>query len=357
MWYILKKVVGIVFIAFLILTIAISVGYNSLYAIIVDENNSGSSGTGTDNSIAGSIEDAQNGFLEGYERLQEEAQTGTFLTEIFKQANDFFNAGKSNSNSSEEVGFKLQAFIKENGFYTAIRNVGYLIFAVVTIVLGLKYVFSGIEGKADIKETFISLIIGAVFFFLADGVFSFFNGTFSSIFIGTNVTFNTVSGKIFAILQAFTNVACISGIIILGVKYMVSSADKKADLKRELLPIVLGIILVFCSVQVLTFIIDVGQQVLGSTEDIEIVTPDTSGVIINGNIRNMINKFWGTFSVVVQVIAMACIVFSGVRYMFSSADKKADIKQQTVTLFIGAVLVFAAVPLINFVIDVASTMF
>ena len=66
---------------------------------------------------------------------------------------------------------------------------------------------------------------------------------------------------------------------------------------------------------------------------------------------------WSTIQVIVQIAAIAAIVFAGVRYMFASADDKADIKKQTVILIVGAVLVFAAVPFAKFITDIANQIF
>lgn len=65
-------------------------------------------------------------------------------------------------------------------------------------------------------------------------------------------------------------------------------------------------------------------------------------------------KLWGTIKVIVQILAVVAIVVTGVRYMFASADGKADIKGQTVILVIGAVLVFAAATFAGFVYDAAT---
>lgn len=80
----------------------------------------------------------------------------------------------------------------------------------------------------------------------------------------------------------------------------------------------------------------------------------------NGNIEKITSlggKIWGTISVIVQIAAIAAIVFAGVRYMFASADDKADIKKQTVILIVGAALVFAAVPIAKFIQDTAKQIF
>jgi len=51
---------------------------------------------------------------------------------------------------------------------------------------------------------------------------------------------------------------------------------------------------------------------------------------------------WGTVIVVVRVLAVAAVVFAGLRYMFASADQKADIKKSMGVLAVGAILVFGA---------------
>ena len=67
-----------------------------------------------------------------------------------------------------------------------------------------------------------------------------------------------------------------------------------------------------------------------------------------------VNKIWGTVTLILQILAVAAIVFAGVRYMFASADGKADIKKQTIGLIVGAVLVFGATMIVNFIVSVTS---
>ena len=76
-----------------------------------------------------------------------------------------------------------------------------------------------------------------------------------------------------------------------------------------------------------------------------------------GGVTTVTGNIWKTIQVVVQVLAIVAIVFAGVRYMFASADQKADIKKQTVILIVGAVLVFAAGPIASFVAKMGSGLF
>lgn len=86
--------------------------------------------------------------------------------------------------------------------------------------------------------------------------------------------------------------------------------------------------------------------------DIPTTMPSGSGSI--RSIDNTANKIWGTVLIIVQILAFAAIVFAGLRYMFASAEQKADIKKSMGTLALGALLVFAASTLVNWLLSVAN---
>ncbi|MCX8074424.1 MAG: TrbC/VirB2 family protein [Clostridia bacterium] len=75
---------------------------------------------------------------------------------------------------------------------------------------------------------------------------------------------------------------------------------------------------------------------------------------INGNIEGITFKIWNTITFIVQILAIASIVIAGVRYMFASADKKADLKQGIMPIIIGGALVFAASSIAKFVMDASA---
>ena len=72
------------------------------------------------------------------------------------------------------------------------------------------------------------------------------------------------------------------------------------------------------------------------------------------NVTNAAKGIWNTVVTIVQILAVAAVVFAGLRYMFASADQKADIKKSMGILAIGAVLVFGATLILQF-IDTASS--
>ena len=75
-----------------------------------------------------------------------------------------------------------------------------------------------------------------------------------------------------------------------------------------------------------------------------------SGSSATSALTGAVGRTWNTVSLVVQVIAVATVVFAGVRYMYSSAEKRADIKRGLSYLAIGAVFVFAAASVARFVV-------
>mgnify|MGYP001624560230 CR=1 FL=1 len=69
---------------------------------------------------------------------------------------------------------------------------------------------------------------------------------------------------------------------------------------------------------------------------------------------NMVNRVWGIVLTVLQVLAVAAIVFAGVRYMFAGADQKAEIKSGLLVLAIGAILVFGASTVVRALLQVTN---
>lgn len=189
-------------------------------------------------------------------------EVASMVDDIFSQGNSFYSTGQSDSSDSSSLGNSITSYLKEKGgIIDLLRSIGYLVFSVVTVVLGLKYVWSGVEGKSQIKETLPTFVIAVVMFYLADNLYSLFSGAASSIIIGKS-DFDTVAGGIRATINAVVRVGTMIGIVFLGIKYMLSSASGKADLKNSLLPLVVGMVLVYSATEIVDFIINAGSQVI-----------------------------------------------------------------------------------------------
>lgn len=98
---------------------------------------------------------------------------------------------------------------------------------------------------------------------------------------------------------------------------------------------IIPVVLVMCLVLTNVFAVSV------PTED---TIPDGDA---SETIENSIGNVWATVVSVVQILAIAAVVFAGVRYMFASADQKADIKKGMGMLAIGGILVFGATTVLS----------
>ena len=82
--------------------------------------------------------------------------------------------------------------------------------------------------------------------------------------------------------------------------------------------------------------------------------PDYSGGGAIDSANKAVSKAWNTIRLILQIAAVAAVVFAGVRYMFASADQKADIKKSMGILAVGAALVFGATFIIDFIVNITE---
>lgn len=71
---------------------------------------------------------------------------------------------------------------------------------------------------------------------------------------GENTAINDMAGDILGLIR---NIAVVAGVIILsiiGIKFMLGSAEEKAEYKKSLIPLVVGIIIVMGATQIITMI-------------------------------------------------------------------------------------------------------
>lgn len=87
---------------------------------------------------------------------------------------------------------------------------------------------------------------------------------------------------------------------------------------------------------------------------IDTTLPDNMSKESITTVDTAVGTAWNTIKLILQICAIGAVVFAGVRYMFASADQKADIKKSMGILAIGAALVFGATFIIDFIRDVAT---
>ena len=63
------------------------------------------------------------------------------------------------------------------------------------------------------------------------------------------------------------------------------------------------------------------------------------------------NKIWGTVMYVLQIASVAGVIITGLRYMFASAEQRANMKKATIYTIIGIVMVFAFSTFMSFMLE------
>lgn len=94
--------------------------------------------------------------------------------------------------------------------------------------------------------------------------------------------------------------------------------------------------------------------IFAADEPISTNFSNLSGGSASNTLSKTTKNIWSTVTLILQILAVAAIVFAGVRYMFASADDKANIKKQLVILVLGAVLVFGASTIIQIIVKVTN---
>ena len=191
---------------------------------------------------------------------------GTIGTEVFAanglewwdQSTNWYASQNTNS-----IGINSNML---DGIANLVEIVGTAVIAIATVVIGAKFMLGTVQGKVEAKENLITLLVACFFFFgwtnirdlLITGNATGQNGISGStqliFFQGGNI--QVAFSQIFTFVVLIAKLLCVLAIIYMGVKYIFSGANAKAQLKEKSPAMIIGIILIFCAVNVVGFIAD-----------------------------------------------------------------------------------------------------
>lgn len=177
-----------------------------------------------------------------------------YAEEWWSKATDFFNQTDWRSHKNYNMLSDLKQLIK---------MLGNMVFVVVTAVMGIKYMASSAEGKGDVKEGLTSLVVAIVLFYgwtALDNILTKTDGSMNYWF-NTDSTEKTIT-NIFSTAVDMLNYISVGVLIYVGVKYLFSGAEGKADLKGKGIPFVVGLVMTFATISFLNFLIKVVGDVL-----------------------------------------------------------------------------------------------
>jgi len=166
-----------------------------------------------------------------------------------------------------------------------------------------------------------------------------FGNSGSTTSLGTKLS-AFIKGDVMSAVLAIGNLIFAAVTVILGAKYIWSSAEGKSEVMESLPTFVVAIIFFYLGETLVTWLTGTGGLATS-------ISGATSWTSISGKIIWIVNT-------IVRYAAFGGILFLGLKYMFASADQKADIKQGLIYLSIGAILVFCATTIIKFVVDATN---
>ena len=73
------------------------------------------------------------------------------------------------------------------------------------------------------------------------------------------------------------------------------------------------------------------------------------------DLESKLGNVWGIVSMKANFIAVVMVVVAGIRYMFASADQKAEFKQSMAGIIAGIAFAFAAGSIVSLIISISDT--
>ncbi|MBR6689532.1 MAG: hypothetical protein IKL68_05915 [Clostridia bacterium] len=77
-----------------------------------------------------------------------------------------------------------------------------------------------------------------------------------------STTIKRATGKVWATVITIVQILAVGSVVFAGVRYMVASADQKADIKRSLGTLAIGAALVFGATTIIRFVVNSANQVM-----------------------------------------------------------------------------------------------
>ncbi len=182
---------------------------------------------------------------------------------FWDQAKEWYDQGSTNTYLDVNV---------INDLGSMVEVVGTGVIAIATVVLGIKYVLGSVTDKASVKENMITLLVACIFFFgwsnIRSVVIKGVNFTGAAVaeggisqgaqifLLADGATLEQALAQVFSIVIAFAKVIAVICTLYMGVKYIFSGAEGKAKLKEKGIMYIVGIILIFTTLNILSFISD-----------------------------------------------------------------------------------------------------
>ena len=246
------------------------------------------------------------------------------LPTIISMATADFNLGAEAKKitANENSNFAKEARGIASGIKGAVLSVGKVIATIMLIIMGIKYVMSAPEGRAEYRKMAIPYVVGVVLIYgeqtIVDDIY---HGNYE----------NTVKTHVTAVGDAILSVSkiiCVIMLIVIGIKYVMSAPEGRAEYRKTMIPYVVGVILIYS----VSTIAEGGSTIIS----------DIQSTTYNNIVSNRVDKVRETIQTVGETIAVIMLIVIGIKYMTSAPEGKAEYRKIMIPYIIGAILIYTA---------------
>ena len=156
-----------------------------------------------------------------------------------------------------------------------VEVVGTGVIAIATVVLGIRYVLGSAGQKADCKDNLITLFVASIFFFGWTHIRDLFikGASWSGAGTSGSVTgdwylvgfqsgdLKVVLGTVLSIVTTIGKAVALVATVYIGIKFVMSGAEGKSELKQKGIMYIIGVILIFATLNVLTFVSKIAVEI------------------------------------------------------------------------------------------------
>ena len=146
-----------------------------------------------------------------------------------------------------------------------------------------------------------------------------------------------------SIINVIGTTVIVIATIILGIKYIIGSVESKTEVKESLITLLVACLFFFGWQGISAILIPGGRLAWSSESD--------------QSYKNLVGRVFSSTVFILNVATIAAIIYVGVRYIFSGASGKADLKARSPYFFIGIIMAFCSVSFLTFVSNVINDMF
>ena len=215
-----------------------------------------------------------------------------------------------------------------SAFSTAVEYVGKTLAVTMLVIIGIKYIMAAPEGKAEYRKTMVPYVIGAVLIYTASTLApKIVAGQYQSIVRAHLDPLQgavSIAGEFLAIIM----------LIVIGIKYMTSAPEGKAEYRKIMIPYLVGAIIVFTTAY--------GSNAIINTIKTQAGVDGVNGETYQSETQKVLSTVLGVVRYAGVGMAIIMLIVLAIKYMTTAPEGKAEVTKTMVPYFIGAVVLFAA---------------